>query len=115
MLEYRGLAGAVYNCTYLGIQKVHKPRRNVLFRRAGGDVRTPFVIEDDPAITELVQLYLENEGYEVVIASDGELGLKLFHSENPDFVILDLGLPKLDGIEVARILRSECYKRTGCR
>jgi two-component system, OmpR family, response regulator MprA len=63
------------------------------------------VIEDDDAIAHVLQRSLRLEGYEVRIAGDGVSALDLAHVFLPDLVILDLGLPRLDGIEVARILR----------
>ena len=54
---------------------------------------------------ELVQLYLTNEGYEVLAAHDGREAIRLVRSEKPDLVVLDLMLPELDGFEVCRRLR----------
>ena len=64
------------------------------------------VVEDDEEIALVLQRSLRMEGYEVKIASDGELALDLASSFRPDLVVLDLGLPKLDGLEVARRLRT---------
>src|ERR687886_1844898 len=64
------------------------------------------VVEDDEEIAQVLQRSLRLEGYEVRIAGDGEAALDQSSAFNPDLVILDLGLPKLDGIEVARRLRS---------
>jgi len=63
------------------------------------------VVEDDEAIAQVLQRSLRLEGYEVKIAPDGVVALTDAHSFLPDLVILDLGLPRLDGIEVARRLR----------
>jgi DNA-binding response OmpR family regulator len=63
------------------------------------------VVEDDDAISQVLQRSLRMEGYDVRIAGDGVSGLDQVQSFLPDLVILDLGLPKLDGIEVARQLR----------
>ena len=63
------------------------------------------VVEDDEAIAEVLQRSLRMEGYEVRLAGDGVSALDVAHSFLPDLVVLDLGLPKLDGIEVARVLR----------
>jgi two-component system, OmpR family, response regulator MprA len=71
----------------------------------GRDPRVLFV-EDDEEIAQVLQRSLRLEGYEVRIAGDGEAALDQSAAFNPDLVILDLGLPKLDGIEVARRLRS---------
>jgi two-component system, OmpR family, response regulator MprA len=71
----------------------------------GRDPRV-LVVEDDDEIAQVLQRSLRLEGYEVRIAGDGEAALDQSAAFNPDLVILDLGLPKLDGIEVARRLRS---------
>jgi two-component system, OmpR family, response regulator MprA len=71
----------------------------------GRDPRV-LVVEDDEEIALVLQRSLRLEGYEVRIAGDGEAALDQSAAFNPDVVILDLGLPKLDGIEVARRLRA---------
>jgi two-component system, OmpR family, response regulator MprA len=65
------------------------------------------VVEDDEDIALAVQRSLRMEGYEVRLAGDGEAALDAAVAFMPDMVILDLGLPKLDGIEVARRLRAD--------
>ena len=69
--------------------------------------RTPrvLVVEDDDAIAQVLQRSLRMEGYEVRIAGDGVTALDEAHAFLPDLVILDLGLPRLDGLEVAKMLR----------
>ena len=69
--------------------------------------RKILIIEDDKKISDLVKLYLENEGYQTSVAYDGRSGLDLFKSESPDFIVLDLMLPEIDGIEVARRIRTD--------
>ena len=64
------------------------------------------VIEDDAEIAQVIQRSLRMEGYEVQLAADGEAGLTAFGDFAPDLLILDLGLPKVDGLEVARQVRS---------
>ncbi len=64
------------------------------------------VVEDDQEIAQVLQRSLRLEGYEVKLALDGQLALDVAVAFNPDLVILDLGLPKVDGIEVARRLRA---------
>jgi DNA-binding response OmpR family regulator len=71
----------------------------------GRDPRV-LVVEDDEEIAQVLQRSLRLEGYEVRVAGDGETALDQSAAFNPDLVILDLGLPKLDGMEVARRLRS---------
>jgi DNA-binding response OmpR family regulator len=63
------------------------------------------VVEDDHDIAEVLQRSLRMEGYDVRLASDGVAALDEAHAFLPDLVILDLGLPKLDGIDVAKTLR----------
>jgi DNA-binding response OmpR family regulator len=69
--------------------------------------RTPrvLVVEDDDAIAQVLQRSLRMEGYEVRIAGDGVDALDEAHAFLPDLVILDLGLPGLDGVDVAKTLR----------
>jgi DNA-binding response OmpR family regulator len=72
------------------------------------DVSRPprvLVVEDDDEIAQTLQRSLRLEGYEVRIASDGVSALDDAHAFLPDLVVLDLGLPRLDGIDVARTLR----------
>ena len=64
------------------------------------------VVEDDEEIAQVLQRSLRLEGYEVKLALDGQVALDVAGAFNPDLVILDLGLPKVDGIEVARQLRA---------
>jgi DNA-binding response OmpR family regulator len=71
---------------------------------SGRDVRV-LVVEDDEEIAQVLQRSLRLEGYEVRLAADGETALDHAAAFRPDLVILDLGLPKLDGMEVARRLR----------
>jgi DNA-binding response OmpR family regulator len=65
------------------------------------------VVEDDAAIADVLRRALRQEGHEVRSAEDGVEALELAESFMPDLVILDLGLPKLDGVEVCRRLRAE--------
>jgi DNA-binding response OmpR family regulator len=68
---------------------------------------TILVVDDEPHIVELAKLYLENEGYQVVSASDGAQALDRIETERPALVILDLMLPQIDGWEVCRQLRAK--------
>jgi DNA-binding response OmpR family regulator len=73
---------------------------------AGSDPTTIVLIEDDPNIADLVDLYLRNDGYRVYQANNGEAGLALVRDRAPKLVILDVGLPgQLDGLGVCRELR----------
>jgi DNA-binding response OmpR family regulator len=68
-------------------------------------IQKVLVVEDDKHIAELLELYLEKEGFEIAIASDGGRGLELFRSFTPDLVLLDIMLPGLDGWSVCRKIR----------
>ncbi len=72
-----------------------------------GMTRTILVIEDDPSITMGLELNLRAEGYEVILAHDGEEGLAKARAEDIDLLILDVMLPRLNGFEVLRVLRGE--------
>lgn len=65
------------------------------------------IVEDEPTLLDTLKYSLEQQGYEVVTASDGVQALATARTEKPGLVILDLMLPGLDGIEVCRILRQE--------
>ncbi|MCU0502563.1 MAG: response regulator transcription factor [Anaerolineae bacterium] len=65
------------------------------------------VVDDEAKIVKLVRAYLEQAGYIVVVAEDGQTALIQARREKPDLVILDLGLPGIDGLDVARTLRRE--------
>src|SRR3954454_9602413 len=71
---------------------------------AGGRV---LIVEDDAEITDVLRRSLRNEGYDVKTAGDGVEALDLASEYVPDLVVLDLGLPRLDGIQVCRQLRSD--------
>jgi DNA-binding response OmpR family regulator len=70
-------------------------------------VKRVLVVDDEPKITQLVRDYLERGGFAVTTASDGTSALALARSERPDLVILDLGLPDKDGLDVTRALRRD--------
>ncbi len=63
------------------------------------------VVEDEPSIGEVVSLYLRRAGYQVTVVEDGRAALESLASQLPDLVVLDLMLPKVDGLEVTRWLR----------
>ena len=69
--------------------------------------RTILIVEDEPTLRETLADALEGEGFRVVSAADGREALEQFRGERPDLVLLDLMLPELSGIEVARIIRAE--------
>lgn len=70
-------------------------------------VKKILIIEDDPAISRLVDYSLRHEGYEVITATNGLEGIRKVHNEAPDLVILDVMLPGLDGFEICHRLKSE--------
>ena len=67
--------------------------------------QTVVVVEDDPAIADLLDLYLRQAGYRVLQASSGERGLELVAQHRPVLMVLDIGLPGIDGLEVCRRVR----------
>ena len=65
------------------------------------------IVDDEPKITRLVRDYLENAGFRVTIARDGHEALMRARTERPDLIVLDLGLPGVDGLDVTRALRRD--------
>lgn len=63
------------------------------------------LVEDDSTLSFIVQDALTREGFDVVCASNGEIGLKLFKESNPDIIIADVMMPKMDGFEMVRLIR----------
>ena len=67
---------------------------------------TVLIVDDEPNIVEVVSAYLQRELYKVVTAMDGEEALRLISQHSPDLIVLDVMLPKLDGLEVCRRVRT---------
>ena len=67
---------------------------------------TILVVDDDPTVSEVVSIYLERAGYEVMVASDGEEALEVLENQPPHLVVLDLILPEVGGLEITRWLRA---------
>ncbi|WP_105971516.1 response regulator transcription factor [Streptomyces geranii] len=65
------------------------------------------VAEDDPKQAELVRRYLEHEGHTVTVVEDGRTALETVRQQSPDLVVLDVMMPRADGLDVVRILRAE--------
>lgn len=65
------------------------------------------IVDDEPDILEFLRYNLEKEGYQVLTSSDGEEGIKIAEQEHPNLIILDIMMPKMDGVEVCRTLRSK--------
>jgi two-component system, OmpR family, alkaline phosphatase synthesis response regulator PhoP len=70
-------------------------------------VKTILVVDDEPAIVRLVRDYLEHSGFKVLTAADGQAALRTASTQHPDLIVLDLGLPGIDGIDVTRSLRRD--------
>lgn len=65
------------------------------------------VVDDESSIVNIISYNLKKEGYEVITAEDGEVGLELALNENPDLILLDIMMPKMDGYEVCRKVREK--------
>ena len=70
-------------------------------------MRKVLVVDDEPKIVQLARDYLEHAGFAVVVAHDGKAALASVRAHKPELVVLDLGLPELDGLDVARTIRQE--------
>ena len=66
-----------------------------------------FVVDDEPQIVKVLKAYLEKAGFQVVTASEGNTALLTFQREKPDFMILDLNLPGMDGLDICRTVRRD--------
>ncbi|UJR80607.1 response regulator [Sandaracinus amylolyticus] len=74
-------------------------------------LRRVLIVEDNDDVREMIRLYFEHAGLEVLQAADGRGGLELALRERPDLVLMDLGLPELDGFTLARAIRAEDPER----
>lgn len=70
-------------------------------------MQSVLVVEDDRDIVEMIELYLKDAGYHTERAGDGVRALELWRAAGPDLILLDIGLPKLDGLEVLKRVRSD--------
>ena len=68
---------------------------------------TVLVVDDDPVIVKLLQVNFEMEGYQVITAADGEEGLNRAREDMPDVMLLDVMMPKMNGLDVARVLKGD--------
>lgn len=71
------------------------------------DERTVLIVEDDPNIVDILKFNFEKEGYNILVATDGASGLELAQTSNPDMILLDVMLPRMDGFEVCRKVREK--------
>ena len=78
-----------------------------MIENKGLDAHHILVVDDEPDIVEVVELYLSRSGYRVTVALDGQAAIDALTNELPDLVVLDLMLPKIDGLEITRRLRAE--------
>ena len=70
-------------------------------------MQTILVIDDEADLARVVVRALEQEGYDVILATDGVTGLRIAREHRPDLVVLDLTMPDIDGLDICRVLRSE--------
>lgn len=71
------------------------------------DSITVLIVEDDKYIMSLVNMFLKDEGYRTITTSSGKEAVALFYANNPDLILLDLGLPDIDGMDVIRQIREK--------
>lgn len=65
------------------------------------------IVDDEADLAEMIKFRMENNGYEVLLAHDGQAALEMARKENPDLIILDLMLPKMDGYKVCGLLKKD--------
>jgi DNA-binding response OmpR family regulator len=70
-------------------------------------MKTILVVDDEPKIVQIARDYLQHSGFAVITASDGNDALVTFRTHHPDLIVLDIGLPELDGLDVTRAVRKE--------
>ena len=96
--------------TLRGINGAAAPAADPVGNRYHAAVMAPgkriLICDDDPVILRLLQVNLELEGYEVVLANNGEQALDVAAAENPDLIILDIMMPRLDGYQTAERLKA---------
>ncbi len=63
------------------------------------------IVEDDPYISHFLNMSLQQEGYQMIMTSKGQEAMKLFYQHHPDIIILDLGLPDMDGLDIIKEIR----------
>lgn len=76
-------------------------------QKSSNSKKVVLVVDDDRTLLNLYRRLFELSGIDALIASDGEEGLKMIRNEKPDFVVLDIRMPKIDGIEMLRLMRGD--------
>lgn len=68
---------------------------------------TLLVVDDEPDIRQLLRIFFERQGYTVLLASDGRIGVTLARQHGPDLILMDIQMPQMNGIEAVRLLRTD--------
>ena len=76
-------------------------------------MRTVLIVEDEPAIADTIQYALETEGFSPVVAPTGQEALELIEADGVDLIILDIGLPDINGFELCKQIRQKSLLPTG--
>lgn len=71
------------------------------------EIKKVCIVEDEPMIQEIYKIKLEEEGFQVITANDGEEGFELIKKELPDIALVDVSMPKIDGITLIRMLQKD--------
>jgi len=85
--------------------KIYAQKSTTLTRKVPIKMQTILIIEDEIELTRVLSSYLEQANYQVIAAEQGDVGLALWSQKKPDLVILDLNLPGMDGLDIAREIR----------
>lgn len=70
-------------------------------------MQTILLVEDEPALAESIEYNLQREGFNVILAADGAMGLRLFRDARPNLILLDLMIPEIPGLDLCRMIRAE--------
>ncbi len=79
----------------------------IIYQSLIGQMAKVLIIDDDPDLIKILSFHLKNAGYESIYSEDGENGLKKARDEKPDLIILDIQMPGMSGIEVAKRLQAD--------
>lgn len=85
------------------LQTIIKPIERVKMQDSS---KLILIVEDEPPLSEILKDHFENEGFRIIVAKDGEEGLGLALSKKPDMILLDINLPKLNGLDMLKQLRT---------